>query len=545
MNRKVKMAAALGVSVAMMVLAACVPAAPDAASQAVRVIPDAPVPAAGKPLETDDEGLALLRDTLLSSEGAFFCETSETFSGQGSRRVEVTRGLLEGIVATLLQYDAQVLEMGTSLPYDESIYISGNSGQTSLSVIIGKHGAMGEGVQPQGTVLSVQIHSPEEEFMAGYLFAEDEVYDEILAQLEQHMVSNTAQITGEYITLQPEGGGWLYDFAEGKNGLAMLMQGEPVGDEAPVYYLELLNPADGSLLHCEVLGTGVQWLEACDYGDYDLRLGYDGGLYRYISTADPKNTCELRLPAALAALVSPAQGGASWWYYGFDADPAHEVYVAANEEQMILSVKGEEIVFASADIATDEIENFDAQAATIQYNQPRILNGGKTLVASVYLQNGYNGQGQDWSPGLLVYDIPSGEKHWVYDVFAGMNPGFAYPGGTQIVGFKNWEADDTQRVPLRLDLATMQVTHDVVYPKEMSPNDRTIDYEYYVYNTTEQLPDGRQKTVYSISLGGEPEPVVTVVAARGNTFIRGMTEHYALFSVSGGAQEQYLVYKYR
>lgn len=503
-------------------------------------------PPLGQPAEpqlTEDEALLQMRAMLLDGDNAFFCEPQATFSGTGPRRVQTDVDLLEGIARLLCT--TPCLRGGwtdfEALEGSESIYISGGDGETTLHLTVDLAQANGG----EGSKINLQIGvGAEDDIIASYLYNDRAVYDSILKMAEERYTANTTELEGEYTELELEADLRVMDVLEIDGRLVMLTMSSVFSDAPSVYFLELVDPHTGSSSYHEELGPHALGLQVSEYGDYEFRVKMRDGRCRYYTTKDMANATEIALPEALAGMLDDAllEFGDVKRDASYDIDAQSGLAAVCNGEKIRLVGPGVDVTLDSSEIPTEGIEDYDPKTAIPPiYTQVRLLNGGRSLMADCRLPTGPSGVGQGWNAGYLVYNIATGEKYWMYDVFLGFNPDFQYPGGRYVLGMRQALPGDTGPKPARLNLDTMEVTNDVYYPQERYANDPVYLYQYYAYNRSSLLPDGRTETVFTVDCDGTPRLLLTVRSARTSAFSAGLTENYLLVLLSEHTGERYLL----
>lgn len=541
MERKVLKAGCLLACAALMLalFSACSAPASDESS-GINGIVAGSIPLGGEQegQSTDDVHLLDMSDRLKDTTIPYIVHSPDGFGGIGEgKRVQVDQELLQSIADTITQakFHTDDSTQFNTLPGTIEVY----GGDLYLSVQ--KLGSSDGSSDQSGTLLNLQMDnntSGKEGFYANYTVDDESVFDSLLDAARQRFVEDTVEIvSGEYVALELPAGYSVVGLVQGNENLVAVACKDTGADtQSRNYCLYYLDGDTGAVTDTVEVGDGTYTIEPCTYKQYDFRLqSYGEANFQYYSTQDPKDTYILDLPEKLRTLVLNETTGT----VGFDADAESNTFTAAGTTTLMASAGGSTTTIDISEVPTEQIPGLDKEKATVVFSSAVLVGGGKYVLAGFYLPNGLTGADEPFSPGYLLYNTESGEKHWLIHTFAMINADLAFPNPDEIIGWK-WQEEGEEPGLARLDLNTLEVTaFPAALPKDYTLDDKNINYEYWADYTSENLGDGSADITISTWHGDLPPKGIIRFhgsAADKQVWVQGLTENHIVIGLNDGAQ---------
>lgn len=452
----------------------------------------------------EDDMLLRLNDILTASQ-APPNRIDITPAAQKDGWVETDDALLEKTSYLLCRSPYETVDMKSIEDVNGSITLQGGTPYCIIQLFLAQDGT---------TVLWLQIDED-----TGQYKYDGDVFLQIEKAMEENRREDSLKLTGEYITLETQNKGMLagvQGFAQNADStlFATLAKNYSTNETAA---FEVFDTANGKSIYYEELSADAEAMSPSDLPGFDCVIRYNGGILEYRALATPEEKQVYTLPQEMLSRLEAAKESLPF-IYSFDISPAHGISVFAGGGEVVLAQNGTpaRVILTSEQIDTSITGMENASGDPLfggQFQNPKIMNGGKSIVLDViYLasQNGFT--------GVAVYDIESGTLNWVKESFSPYSYYSAEAVNDETVALLGG------RQYMKLNLSDMST--GVLELAEPEFGTWTADYVNFIYSYYEITPSGEGVVTLMQNAGGAP-----FFTARGTQMpsrIYGVTQSWVL-----------------
>lgn len=493
------------------------------------------------PPPTNDGMLADLYTALVGGDGTQFIVDIFGASPQSGKRVQITKELFTTIAAALCVDEAERVEEPVAVTAwddrDEIMIQGWGQGQARVVAQLFRLDAQITEPAVDKTMLQLQVGTE-----TAVYYYEQSVFDTVHAAISASYVPDALVLKGDYVALKPSpdvsSGASVGTPVEVGGQLALLYTwASGVGNTSA---LVLYDPATGAYEYSATIGNNAETLEAVSYGEYDLRVRFKNGSMLYLNSQDLEQTDTEELPEPLMDQLEAVQREGLSNIRGYDLYPGGQAAVVCGRLGAMLWHEGETTSLLNVDIPAQLVAGHVSSQPTDPaeyvpvFTEPRLLNGGNTLVCLIDLPGAQYSRN-----GLLLYDIPTGQTYWHTNLFGELAQ-VAYLNDTTVVaatGDKLYRFDLTDYSRQETEHPLLQEHGSILYEAT------TADYEQFVFSHLERQADGSLMT--SWHTGDADAPILTVQSGLYGFYQAGITPHYIIGRGMNEGNMELVVVKYR
>lgn len=234
--------------------------------------------------------------------------------------------------------------------------------------------------------------------------------DQMLSSEEPGNENNPGTGTAVFLDMSGASSANLYFSAMAKRGNQVA-----IAYEDKDCYIDVFDISSGERLYQRRLEDDVLSIVKSYLLGYDLKLQYNDGRIELFSIDSPKQTDTFYLPETLLSKVKVRDDDYRS-YTTFDIDPTNEVYVVSDIDGLHVRANGKTTRIDKREITADILKSSypvlsEHDAFSPRFGDVRIMNGGRTIAAVIYLPNS-----QIKENGILLYDIDSSELTWYANI---------------------------------------------------------------------------------------------------------------------------------